>query len=42
MDFSAWQGERPQEYHWSFKVFQRSQAGKGGVRMVNYLGFTGH
>jgi len=36
VDFSVWQGEKPQEYHWSFKDFQRRQAGKGGVMMVDF------
>jgi len=32
VDFFVWQGEKPQEYHWYFKVFQRSQAGKDAAR----------
>ena len=36
LDFYAWQGEKPQEYHWSFKDFQRRQVENGGVR-IGYL-----
>jgi len=36
VNFFVWRGEKPQEYHWYFKDFQRRQAEKGAVRIVKF------
>jgi len=34
VDFSGYQGERPQEYHWYFKGFQRRETVKDAARIA--------
>jgi len=34
VDFGGYQGERPQEYHWYFKGFQRRETAKDAARIA--------